>query len=75
MLSVLSLILITVYLRYKGKNYFITLIPGLILFYINLVYLFSDKTIGFGMEGQIVHLLAVVIALFLTFLLLKYSKY
>lgn len=68
MLAVLMLFISTSYLYHKQKNYLITLIPAIILFAIDTMYLLQDQKIGFGIENHGVVLIAssVIVAIFST---------
>ncbi|RPA60765.1 carbon starvation protein A [Aerococcus agrisoli] len=46
--AVLALLVTTRYLFLKGKNYFVTLVPGIFMLYAVVVYLLSEP-IGFGL--------------------------
>ncbi len=72
LLAVLALFTATAYLKYRKRNYKMTLIPGFILFIIDLIYLFTDKTIGFGMDSRMIALiLSVVVATTITIAIFK----
>ncbi len=74
LLAVLSLLTATVYLKYRKKNYIMTLIPGIILFIVDMLYLLTDTTIGFGLENRsLAWLLSVIIAIVITVIILKNS--
>lgn len=49
--AVFALALITVYLKAHGKNYLISLIPGLYYTFIVMTYIFHEP-IGFGLEKR-----------------------
>ena len=74
MLSIMSLILITGYLKYHKSNYFITLIPAVILFFLNTLYLFNDNRIGPGLEWGVSAVIGLIVSVVCTILLLKFSK-
>lgn len=75
MLAVMTLLVGASYLKYRGKKYLIALIPGVLLLIINMMYLFSDELIGFGIKNyQLVVGLSVVTAVVFVYLTLKYSR-
>lgn len=75
LLAVLSLITATVYLKYRKKNYLMTLIPGFLLFIVDMIYLITDKGIGFGMESRpTAFILATIISIIITVLILLNAK-
>ena len=74
MLSIMSLIMITGYLKNQGTNYWITLVPMLLLFSLNMLYLFNDAGIGFGLEWNISAILGTVVALLSAYFFLRYSR-
>ncbi len=61
MLAVLMLFISTSYLYHKQKNYLITLIPAIILFIIDTMYLLQDQNIGFGIESRSVVVIGAII--------------
>ena len=65
----------TVYLKEHGKNYFVTMLPGLLYVFITMTFLFNAK-IGFDRDLSTSEIIAVVITL-LSYLFLKnaYSNY
>lgn len=74
MLAVIMLLTATAYLMGENKNYLITLIPGIILFIIDMIYLLQDQKIGFGMQNHVVaQLSAAVFALVVTFVVIRKS--
>lgn len=74
LLAVLALLTATAYLKYRKRNYFMTLIPGFLLFIVDLLYLLTDSTIGFGMASRgTAGLISLVIAAILTVVILKNS--
>lgn len=74
MVSVLSLLLITGYLKYSGSNFLFTLIPMVILFFLNMLYILTDNQIGAGLNHVTGSIFAAIISGIATYLLLKYSK-
>ncbi len=75
MLAVLTLFTSTAYLRYYHKNYLVTLIPAIILFIINMIYLFSDPDIGFGIDSRFISIiLSIVVSLVITGLIIRFTK-
>ena len=76
LLAVVSLLVSSVYLYSRHKNYWITLIPGVLLYIIDIVYLLSDKKIGFGMENlTTVWVTSIVFCVVTTFFMLKNSEF
>lgn len=74
LLAVLALLTATAYLKYRKRNYLMTLIPGFLLFIVDLLYLLTDSTIGFGMASRgTAGLISLVIAAILTTVILKNS--
>lgn len=74
LLAVLALFTAAAYLKYRGKNYLMTLIPGFLLFIVDLLYLITDETIGFGLANRpMAFALSIVIALVITVLIVKNS--
>ena len=65
----------TVYLKEQGKNYFVTLIPGLLYVFLTMTFIFNAK-IGFGRELLTSEIIAVLITV-LSFIFLKnaYNNY
>lgn len=61
----------TVYLFKKGKNYFITLLPGLFYIYITMSFILSAK-IGFGLNWTISNISAILLTCLSLFALWKY---
>ncbi len=76
MLAVITLLIGASYLYHNQKNYIIMLIPALILFTIDTIYLLQDQKIGFGMENrQLVVGLALAIVISVTGVVtLKFKK-
>ncbi|MFV0394872.1 MAG: hypothetical protein ACK5LC_10835, partial [Coprobacillaceae bacterium] len=65
----------TVYLNYLNNNYFMTLVPGVILFVIDMMYLFTDEGIGFGMQSRSeAALLSLIFSIVVTTLILFFAK-
>ncbi len=75
LLAVLAMFTAAAYLKYRGRNYFMTLIPGFLLFIVDLLYLFTDQTIGFGMQSRsMAGIISIVLSVIFTFLILKNSR-
>ncbi len=75
LLAVLALLTATAYLKYRNKNYLTTLIPGFLLFIIDIIYLLSDQTIGFGMTNRTnVAIISAIFATVVTILIIKNSR-
>lgn len=62
LIAIPTFLVATVYLKNEGKNYFVTLIPGLLYIFFTMTFIFNAK-IGFGQNM----LVAEIIALFITF--------
>ncbi|MFV0246411.1 MAG: hypothetical protein ACK5HS_04010, partial [Mycoplasmatales bacterium] len=61
--------------KYRKKNYLMTLIPGFLLFIVDMIYLITDKGIGFGMESRpTAFILATIISIIITVLILLNAK-
>lgn len=74
LLAVLALLTATAYLKYRKKNYLMTLIPGFLLFIVDLLYLITDETIGFGMASRgTAAIISIVLAIVITALIIKNS--
>jgi len=58
LVAVFALAMITVYLKNKDKNYFISLLPGTFYAFIVASYI-SHENIGFGLEGRIGHIFGI----------------
>lgn len=52
----------TVYLKSKGKNYFVTLIPGLLYIFFTMSFIFNAK-IGFGQNIFVAEIIALIITI------------
>lgn len=75
LLAVLALLTATAYLKYRGRNYWMTLAPGFLLFIVDLLYLITDQTIGFGMTNRsLAFMISIIGALIMTFLIVKNSR-
>lgn len=75
LLAVLALLTATAYLKYRKKNYLMTLIPAFLLFIVDLLYLTTDATIGFGMTNRtLAYAISIVVALIVTTLIVKNSR-
>lgn len=75
MLAVLTLFIGSSYLYHRQKNYMTMVIPGIILFIIDTMYLLEDKKIGFGMENTtLVSIIAIVVATSLSIVVIKVFK-
>ncbi len=75
MLAVITLLIGASYLFHKNKNYWIMLVPAIILFVIDTIYLLSDEKIGFGIQNyELTVGLAIVIVLILIGLIVKKFK-
>lgn len=58
--AVIALFVSTAYLIYKSANYWVTLIPGVFMLYMVILYLLTEK-IGFGLEMQLSYYLSAAI--------------
>ncbi len=75
LLAVLTLLTTSAYLMYRKGNYLISFIPAIILFVIDMIYLLTDGSIGFGMSNNIVSFaIACVIAIPISFIILFTSR-
>lgn len=74
MAAIMTLILLTVYLKRIKSNYLFTLLPLLVLFYLNNLYILTNNDIGFGLPPIAGHSLAVILALLGTYFSIKFSK-
>ena len=74
MLSVMSLLLITGYLKSIGTNYWVTLIPLFSLFLLNMLYIFTDASIGAGLSYGIGLIAAIITVAVFGGFSLKYSN-
>ncbi len=75
LLAVLALLTATAYLKYRKKNYWMTLVPSFLLFIVDLLYLFTDQTIGFGMPNRgLAAVISIVLAFAITALIIKNSR-
>ena len=52
----------TVYLKTHGKNYFVTLIPGLLYVFLTMTFIFNAK-IGFGRDLLTAEVIAIIITI------------
>ncbi len=67
MLAVVTLLIGASYLYHNQKNYLIMLIPAIILFIIDTIYLLEDQKIGFGIANHnLVTVSSIIIVLILT---------
>lgn len=74
LLAVLALLTATAYLKYRKRNYWMTLIPGYLLFIVDLLYLITDQTIGFGMTNRtLAFVISIIGAFAITVLIIKNS--
>ena len=65
----------TVYLKNEGKNYFVTLIPGLLYVFLTMTFILNAK-IGFGRDILTAEAIAVVITILSYFFVRRaYIKY
>jgi len=74
MVAILSLLLVTGYLKHLGTNYLVTLVPAVILFFLNTMYILTDRQIGAGLSFTHGAIGSAVIAILGTYFLLKNSK-
>ncbi|WOO86842.1 carbon starvation CstA family protein [Mollicutes bacterium LVI A0039] len=75
LLAVIALLTATAYLKYRKRNFWMTLVPGFLLFIVDLLYLITDKTIGFGMESRpMAFAISIGGAFILTLLIVKNSR-
>lgn len=75
LLAVLALLTATAYLKYRGRNFWMTLVPGFLLFIVDLLYLITDQTIGFGMANRpLAFTISIIGAIVMTFLIIKNSR-
>lgn len=58
--AVIALFVSTAYLMYKSRNFWVTLIPGIFMLYMVILYLLTEK-IGFGLEMQLSYVIATVL--------------
>lgn len=74
MMAVITLLLLTGYLKYVGSKFFITLIPMILLFFLNTLYILTDDKIGANLEYMNGCIISAIITLLATYVLLKYSN-
>jgi carbon starvation protein CstA len=73
MVSVITLLLLTAYLKNIKSNYLITLIPLIILFFLTNLYILTDTSVGFGIAMPAGYILSIAITSIGTYFLLRYS--
>lgn len=73
LIAVPTLLCATVYLFKSGKNYFITLIPGLFYIFITMSFIFSEK-IGFNMPLPYAETIGGVLTIFACVYILKKAR-
>ena len=69
-----ALAVATIYLINTGKNYFVTLIPGIFYTFIVFAFIISAKKLGLGMPFSVAYPAAAVIAVLYAFWILKLGK-
>lgn len=74
MLAVFTLFTAAAYLKYHKKNHLIAIIPGMILLYIDTLYLLTDLKIGFGLNYTISIILSIIITIIFTYVITKISR-
>ncbi len=75
MLAVLTLFIGASYLYHLQKNYLIMVIPAIILFIIDTMYLLEDQKIGFGIQNHgLVTILSIIIAVLASLIVIKVFK-
>lgn len=58
--AAIALFVSTAYLFYKSRNFWVTLIPGVFMLYMVILYLLTQQ-IGFGLEMQVSYVIAAVV--------------
>lgn len=69
----IALLIATMYLFVKGKNYWVALVPGLFMTYMVFIYILYDK-IGFGLELKTSFLIGAVLTVILAVLFFMKAK-
>lgn len=69
--AVIALFVSTAYLMYKSRNFWVTLIPGIFMLYMVVLYLLTEK-IGFGLEMQVSYFIATAVTALLLAIFLRH---
>lgn len=69
--AVIALFVSTAYLIYKSRNFWVTLIPGIFMLYMVVLYLLTEQ-IGFGLEMQVSYFIATAVTALLLAIFLRH---
>lgn len=71
--AAIALWIATMYLFIKGKNYFVSLVPGLFMTYMVFVYILNEK-IGFNLNLKVSFIVGLVLTVILTVMFFNKAK-
>lgn len=69
--AVIALFVSSAYLMYKSRNFWVTLIPGVLMLYMVVLYLLTEK-IGFGLDMQVSYFIATAVSALLLAIFLRH---